>query len=583
MPRYDPQDQAAAAINLARGHCIICGKEGELATSAIARAKDAITAVDTTGYAAIPVMWCGECATTRDDATAVMRAAAAGDLHRDDPAVKAAVDFAATVRRAAEYDPAVKIPTGLGSQVGGASYALLEAAETLLTPRASLGWFYGGKDTEKAFQASLDSNGPRWAGTHSFADVRRATRAAIAHQWARSEKEDEDHLSPTGFLAIHAIQHLDRAHPIVVDPRQVDALPELTPDEAHDYGYTVRLPFESVYIDMVGPDGAQPEDAVRISAYGPDETERSLTLQPVGAVLWHTPDGLWCIPFARAHGFQHDASRVAWGATLFSDDVLETDATIKDIKHTAAVYTIGISDRNGFGVHRTRGFVVPGITADLMVDVAHQRVEEPELSMILRTMSNATFALTEVALRVLHFLDSANVDVVQAPLHRRDRKRAEKRRWPIASTVAIKRRAPRRRDPDAPVGEGRNFAYQFERAGHYNHVVRGAHVRCVDCKGVGEVVTWRLPTTGAVVPCDGVYLDGPHLVNAERGAVTCATCGGSGLDADKVKPCTRRYANGPHAGSLTCPDGCRREWVPTTVVGDPGKPLMLKTRRVPTH
>ena len=73
------------------------------------------------------------------------------------------------------------------------------------------------------------------------------------------------------------------------------------------------------------------------------------------------------------------------------------------------------------------------------------------------------------------------------------------------------------------------------------------HVRCDDCEGIGRS---KLPAV----------------------TLRCKRCGGTGLDPEKVKPCTRRDEP---TGQLTCPDGCRREWVPEHVRGSEG-PLQLK-------
>lgn len=63
----------------------------------------------------------------------------------------------------------------------------------------------------------------------------------------------------------------------------------------------------------------------------------------------------------------------------------------------------------------------------------------------------------------------------------------------------------------------------------------------------------------------------------ERRGYTRHVTKGSHAKADLIQPCYRRDAE----GNLTCPNGCRREWVPPTIVGDEELPFVPKTRVVP--
>lgn len=121
----------------------------------------------------------------------------------------------------------------------------------------------------------------------------------------------------------------------------------------------------------------------------------------------------------------------------------------------------------------------------------------------------------------LYFLEAANIEIVPLTLIKREQKRAEKRGWPIPLTVQVRRR--RGVSPAAPSGEHPDWTHQWEVMGHYKHVTKGPHVQ----------------------------------------------------DLSKLKPCSRRDQFG-----LTCPNGCRREWVPPHIKGPEHKPFVPKMREV---
>jgi hypothetical protein len=234
--------------------------------------------------------------------------------------------------------------------------------------------------------------------------------------------------------------------------------------------------------------------------------------------------------------------------------------------------------------------VIPALNAGRIERefVGRRRADRDVLATLtdeVESLGGGAVVLAGVIGRILYLLDSANVDVTTATLQRRDAKRAAKRGWRTASTIAIRHRiSTERRDP---TGATRDYRVQFEVSGHYKHVQRGPHVRCAACAGRGQATTWRLPD-GRTVDGPGVYevnvgtgVLTPTYVNAVEASGPCGACRGTGLDPEKVKPCARRFTSGPAIGTLTCPDGCRREWVPTHVKGNPDAPLQLKTRRLP--
>jgi hypothetical protein len=78
----------------------------------------------------------------------------------------------------------------------------------------------------------------------------------------------------------------------------------------------------------------------------------------------------------------------------------------------------------------------------------------------------ASIGPMDVALTLLEFLQSVNVDLVEDGLDRQQMKRANRKGQRIPLTVRVQ--APKRRSPK-PGGEARSFSHRFEVAGHYTH------------------------------------------------------------------------------------------------------------------
>ena len=131
---------------------------------------------------------------------------------------------------------------------------------------------------------------------------------------------------------------------------------------------------------------------------------------------------------------------------------------------------------------------------------------------------------TRATIEALYFLDSHNVTVEEADVGRQGRRRAKRSGAKIAKTVRI---APTsiRRERKPGKGGTANYSHRFERRGYTRHVTKGSHAK-----------------------------------------------------ADLMRPCYRRDGK---TGELTCPNGCRREWTPPTIVGPDHLPFVPKSRMVP--
>jgi hypothetical protein len=76
------------------------------------------------------------------------------------------------------------------------------------------------------------------------------------------------------------------------------------------------------------------------------------------------------------------------------------------------------------------------------------------------------------ALAALSITEAVEVEIVEAPMEKRDRKRAAKRGWPVAGQVVI-RSSRRYRDPRPPSGEEARYSHRFWRRAHVAHYPLG--------------------------------------------------------------------------------------------------------------
>ena len=146
----------------------------------------------------------------------------------------------------------------------------------------------------------------------------------------------------------------------------------------------------------------------------------------------------------------------------------------------------------------------------------------------LNIVTDAIMVLSQVGAIIdsLYFLDAHNVSIAEdVPVSRQVRRQVERSggKIHIAKTVRV---APTtiKRTPTKGKGGTANYSHRFERRGYTRHVTRGSHAK-----------------------------------------------------ADLMKPCYRRDAE----GTPTCPNGCRREWCPPTIVGNDDLPFVPKARIVP--
>lgn len=562
--------------------CVRCGTPGIVSEDILGQSRDQLASI----HEQVPgdrvmdvrvVAWCDDCGRDREQWITAFEAVRAGTATPEQE------DSAREGRATALRIRGDLIERGGGAMpaIGGGTRRFLEAAgvdmnpvtnadivDSLVTPTGDY------EDTKAWFHRVMGFPGVRWAGTHSLSAVRAACIDNIVREWVYDPTAGQEVATSAAAVYLNALKVIDQAHPIVFPPAQADVLPEESHEGIHEYGQTLRLPFPVVYLDFTDDRGKGVTGEAPVTIDG-DTVESLVEFDLLGTLLWEADQrgtvSMWSASFYRTD----DGIRTP-GAAILNARTVEGDVTVDDVDGLASVFIRGMS------VILSRddapGWLIPALPA-----ADHVGLGDPgrhaQSAWNLGMLSALTWATHSVAIRALMFLDSANVEIATATLPRRDRKRADKRGWPTASTIAIRHRVTRPgvASGGEQTGAAREYATRFEVTGHYHHVTRGSHVQCPDCRATGELETWQVG--GVPVPSEGVYHDGDSYVNAERAVMTCTTCNGTGLDPTKVKPCLRRDST---TGVLTCPHGCRREWVKAHPKGNPDAPLRLKTRRVPS-
>jgi hypothetical protein len=464
---------------------------------------------------------------------------------------------------------------------------------------------------------------PRWAGSWSHEHAWRSI-APLANDIG-TVLQAGGTLGPRQAMSGQTAEVMCVARPLVIGPDQTMALPDFTLAEAYAYASQVGLPHDPVFIDMTGPsrkrDLPYAAPLIRVN----DKAQIGI----VGALVytdrrWNASRGgeahtLKIVPFGRtlkyalAPGADPDAEignlhvyrgvdpethttfmvspgedadltndaeplgaiqydltgqnvptghpdmdgLISSGAVEFTDHTGKTRPLIDVTTHRAAAEENGVEGR--FETVTVPlpllagGSIPPGALSLVQLAAQSGAYARQDLSK-MKSWAHMVERAAAKALAVLYLVESANVEYVTggAAMERRDAKRALKRSWPRADAVRIRLPARRQRNGHEPTGTGTPKKLHQVRS-FYRHMTAPTHphVRCDACEGIGrsklEFVTLR-----------------------------CKRCRGSGLDPEKVKPCTRRDET---TGQLTCPDGCRREFVPEHIRGE-GDTLELKSLKV---
>lgn len=388
---------------------------------------------------------------------------------------------------------------------------------------------------------------PRWAGSNSFGKV--YERAAEIVQ-GREIQGWEVELPAKIVMANTEAHMLSRAHVLVVPPEQMQVLPEWEePQEAFDYISDAVLPFDPIYLDFTGPGGIPPTIG---------DGDNAMTF--AGALVWNqegtkgeelivAPYGWPVILASRVASrtdllykptdfeslgwFAFNADPKTWedeeslrekypratpiGSVKMMLDGIEKHARPAVVWADACAIVEYVPPGEG---HHLRGYAImpfawKEVKNLLLSDDTYDAADH------LVTWGRMMWKLASRTLAALSITEAVEVEIVDAVMEKRDRKRADKRGWPIAQQVVINAHQKRYRDRPASSGEEAHYSHRF----------------------------WRRATVAH-------YPIGTRMADTRP---------------DLTTPCKRPL-------EYNC-GFCRKVKRPAHIVGPPDKPLVLKTLR----
>lgn len=401
---------------------------------------------------------------------------------------------------------------------------------------------------------------PRWAGSVSYAPVIARAREIAT---ARPMYEIDDAIPARQMLSVTDASLLDDAHVVRVEPEQVAVLPHWeSPQEAYDYAAEATLPFNPMYLDFEGVGG------IPVPVTGGDWITGSGPLNMSGALVWRREgdDGALLIaPVGWTENSVADATPFGFsrydtcGWFVFGENMVVSEPPgmserAKQMRqfnypdgspHLLGYVNValeGMSDKSGFAVgirgeaatvtdHLAPlpGYGILPIDDRSMTALARWAYEHNgaireaaagHISDHVLAWGGLVYRLACTALAALSIMEAAEVVLDDAPMERRDRKRADKRGWNIAQQVYI-RPIRRYKDRNDPSGESARYSHRF----------------------------WRRATVAH-------YPVGTRMADSRPDLVTL---------------CNRE-------GAASC-GLCRKVKHPATIIGPEDKPLVLKTLR----
>jgi hypothetical protein len=345
---------------------------------------------------------------------------------------------------------------------------------------------------------------PRWAGSLAFerawAKLMPVVRDA---EFTRGENAD-----PQALMAATLMQSMEAAHLLKLDPEQFKVRPPWEqPSAAYEYAVDANLPFPTVFYEFTGPAGYSPRITGATSGLGSDEYPINLAAAIVRRDFLNR---LVVEPLIVGPNGWPDVLPV--GTIVFGEggeEYEERDGVAEVLQSLAGVTSIscGVRLETLMPDSPVKGWVLfPGTRDEVERDF-------PGGATAVLESARTMLYIGSRVLAALSILDAEVVEIVEAPLERREQRRQEKRGWRISLIVRI--RAPKKyRNGNAPTGEEAHYSHRFWVVGHTKHF------------GVATQMAMARP--------------------------------------DLVRPCLRCGA-------------CRRIWTPPFVKGPPDKPLILKS------
>lgn len=369
--------------------------------------------------------------------------------------------------------------------------------------------------------------------------------------------------------AIDSLQQMTEAHLIAVDPQQVNVLPQLDLDESIDYLRSEpTLPFDTVYFDFEGPGMVYPftRAAIQIMENNgtPSAKQMPSLREMAGALVWtggsttlhiapvmpHYWPQLLSAQATRVSAVPHldyaPVSIFVFDGVVHDEEPWIQSYRSKVLGSQLSQWCVGlqefynrieelagtegvkvVKEKDGPGIVGGKGGTIPqNMTGYCMTFLTRKYTGElPSLGDGFPVhaqhffVANAVNAVSRV-LDVLYFLDSSNVELVEAPVSRQVRRRSDREGRPIGTVVEIRTSKRKYIARDGGEGDGMpvEFSHRFEVSSHYKHFPVGT--RMADSR------------------------------------------------PDLVKYCSK------------CDAPCRKIWTPSFVKGPEDKPFIPKTRHV---
>lgn len=249
--------------------------------------------------------------------------------------------------------------------------------------------------------------------------------------------------------SVNGLVFLKQAHAMVVDGKQASVLPFLEDDDVNDQQdfrllqsamEHITLPWPIVYIEFVG--GARRNDY--LSSAAPVNGALVGRGAAISNVAPGTPDdALWIITFTASDGHK------GFMTSMVIQERSRPDAVPRTMSPTQ--------------------FLPEDVVLRGMNSMRHTRGEPPLTPQgVMEHGAFEAYDAAERAMAVLQWLESANVEIIDAPVTRQVRRAAERRGSEIAKVVTVKLPRSWRNGKPPPSNGTRNFSHRFEVAAHYS-------------------------------------------------------------------------------------------------------------------
>lgn len=394
---------------------------------------------------------------------------------------------------------------------------------------------------------------PRWVGSHAFARVwEHAERVSVeSYKQARGS----DRIDSRGLMSMASLSMMADARLIRVEPEQVQVLPDWEEfSYLWDYAQDVVLPAERVFLDFEGPGGFAPMHDLESGPFAAklrNAGGKRLSLR--GALVWRS-EGRLCMtivgwPEEWQWNLRQAGQTIPWndydpvGTVVFGDGspyeaVLEEVGEMTIRLGDSEVYSrpLGISTRK-ITEEELGGYVQIPLGKDDLATIL-PRLTDEALVAKLRSADGIeelvggwavmVLSCAARAMAALSILEADEVELIDAPVHKRELDRAKKRGWKVAQVVWI--RPPKKYlNGNAPTGDEARYSHRFWVRAHTKHFTIGTRVadsrpdlvrachRCGTCRRVPTKAFIKGPPDKPLVPKSlAVKKDRPREVQLPR-------------------------------------------------------------------